>query len=56
MEQAATWRKYVGIDGVIVTKLDGTARGGFVVSVVKDLGLPVKYIGENCTLIVAVTV
>lgn len=45
VEQAAAWRKYVGVSGLVVTKLDGTARGGFVVSVVKDLGLPIKFIG-----------
>lgn len=45
VEQAAAWRKYVGVSGLAITKLDGTARGGFVVSVVKDLGLPVKFIG-----------
>lgn len=45
VEQAAAWRKYVGVSGLAITKMDGTARGGFVVSVVKDLGLPVKFIG-----------
>lgn len=37
--------KYVGVSGLVVTKLDGTARGGFIVSVVKELGIPVKLIG-----------
>ena len=45
VEQAAAWRTHVGVTGLVITKLDGTARGGFVVSVVKDLGLPVKFIG-----------
>lgn len=35
----------MGISGLVVTKLDGTARGGFVVSIVSDLGVPVKLIG-----------
>lgn len=43
--QAETWRSKVGVTGLVVTKLDGTARGGFVVSVVRDLGLPVKLVG-----------
>lgn len=43
--QAEIWRTKVGVDGLVVTKMDGTARGGFVVSVTKDLGLPVKYVG-----------
>jgi fused signal recognition particle receptor len=45
VEQAAAWRKYVGVSGLAITKLDGTARGGFVVSVVRDQELPVKFIG-----------
>ncbi|CAM9821754.1 unnamed protein product, partial [Choristocarpus tenellus] len=35
----------VGVSGLVVTKLDGTARGGFVVSIVSDLGVPVKLVG-----------
>jgi hypothetical protein len=50
VEQAAAWRKYVGVSGLAITKLDGTARGGFVVSVVRDLGLPVKFIGVGETI------
>lgn len=45
VEQARAWSKYVGVSGLVVTKMDGTARGGFVVSVVKDLGIPIKFIG-----------
>ena len=45
VDQASAWRKYVGVSGLVVTKLDGTARGGFVVSIVKDQELPVKFIG-----------
>jgi len=45
VEQAAAWRKYVGVSGLAITKLDGTARGGFVVSVVQDQQLPIKLIG-----------
>ena len=45
VDQALAWKKYVGVTGLAITKLDGTARGGFVVSVVKDLGIPVKFIG-----------
>ena len=45
LDQAKAWTKYVGVSGIVVTKMDGTARGGFVVSIVKDLGIPVKFIG-----------
>lgn len=43
--QARTWKKEVGVTGLAVTKLDGTARAGFVVSCVDELGLPVRFIG-----------
>ncbi|KAG5189749.1 PFtsY, plastid signal recognition particle receptor [Tribonema minus] len=43
--QAKTWKSEVGVSGLAVTKLDGTARAGFVVSIVRDLGVPVKLIG-----------
>lgn len=45
IDQAIAWKKYVGITGIAVTKLDGTARAGFVVSIVRDLGVPIKLIG-----------
>lgn len=35
----------VGVTGIVLTKLDGTARGGIVVAVEKELGIPVKFIG-----------
>jgi fused signal recognition particle receptor len=43
--QARTWQKEVGLSGLIVTKLDGTARAGFVMSVVDELRIPIKFIG-----------
>jgi len=45
VEQARSWREDVGVSGLVVTKLDGTSRAGFVVSVVRDLGIPVKLVG-----------
>jgi fused signal recognition particle receptor len=35
----------VGLSGVCLTKLDGTARGGIVVRIARELGLPVKLVG-----------
>ena len=35
----------IGIDGVILTKLDGTAKGGIAVAIQSELDIPVKYIG-----------
>lgn len=43
--QARTWKKEVGVTGLAVTKLDGTARAGFVISVVNEVDIPVKLIG-----------
>ena len=45
ISQARTFGKVTGVTGVVLTKLDGTARGGVVVAVAAELGLPVKFIG-----------
>lgn len=43
--QAKEFRDIAGITGLILTKLDGTAKGGIVLSIKRELGVPVKYIG-----------
>jgi fused signal recognition particle receptor len=45
LNQAREFHKAVPLTGLIVTKLDGTSKGGMVVSIQKELGLPVKFIG-----------
>lgn len=45
LQQAEKFRELVDVTGVIVTKLDGTAKGGMVFAVFNDLKLPVHYIG-----------
>lgn len=45
LDSAKVWNKEVGLTGLILTKLDGSARGGSVVSVSRELDLPVKLIG-----------
>jgi len=45
LSQARTFLESCGVTGLILTKLDGTARGGVVLSVHKELNLPVKFIG-----------
>ena len=45
LNQAREFNKMVDVTGIILTKLDGTARGGAVVSVVDELGVPVKFVG-----------
>ena len=43
--QARAFGESTGLTGVIITKLDGTAKGGMAVSIKKELGLPVRFIG-----------
>ena len=43
--QAKQFKKSAGITGIVLTKLDGTAKGGIVIAIADQLGLPVKYIG-----------
>jgi fused signal recognition particle receptor len=45
LDSAKAWDDSIGITGLILTKLDGSAKGGAVVAVSRDLGLPVKLIG-----------
>lgn len=43
--QAAEFTKALAVDGIILTKLDSTSRGGIVIAIKQTLGIPVKYIG-----------
>jgi fused signal recognition particle receptor len=45
LEQAKKFREIVDVTGVVVTKLDGTAKGGMVFAIFNELGLPVHYVG-----------
>ena len=45
MRQAEVFSQVVGITGIVLTKLDGTAKGGIVVAVQRELGVPVKLVG-----------
>ncbi|EHI56236.1 signal recognition particle-docking protein FtsY [Johnsonella ignava ATCC 51276] len=45
LEQARQFKEVADISGIVLTKLDGTARGGIVIAVQSELGIPVKYIG-----------
>lgn len=45
IEQARVFTDAVGVTGIVLTKLDGTARGGVAIAVEQELGIPVKYIG-----------
>lgn len=43
--QARQFQQIAGVTGIVLTKLDGTAKGGIVIAVANDLQIPVKYIG-----------
>ena len=43
--QAKTFKEVSDVTGVILTKLDGTAKGGIVIAIKKELGIPVKLVG-----------
>ncbi|HAI87444.1 MAG TPA: signal recognition particle-docking protein FtsY, partial [Firmicutes bacterium] len=43
--QAKVFNEAVGVTGIVLTKLDGTARGGIVVAITQELGIPVKFVG-----------
>ncbi len=45
LEQARQFKEVADITGIILTKLDGTAKGGIAVAIQAELGIPVKYIG-----------
>ncbi|MFN7918480.1 MAG: signal recognition particle-docking protein FtsY [Bryobacteraceae bacterium] len=45
LEQARKFTESSGVTGIVLTKLDGTAKGGVVVAIVRELGLPVRFIG-----------
>lgn len=45
LQQAKVFRETVGLTGIILTKLDGTAKGGICVAIAQELGVPVKYVG-----------
>ncbi|HEY1170387.1 MAG TPA: signal recognition particle-docking protein FtsY [Verrucomicrobiae bacterium] len=45
LNQAKEFHKAVNLTGLVITKLDGTSKGGMVVAIQKELGIPVKFIG-----------
>lgn len=45
LQQARQFTESAGVTGIVLTKLDGTAKGGVVVAISRELGLPVRYVG-----------
>ena len=43
--QARVFKETAGLTGIILTKLDGTAKGGIVIAIARELGVPVKFVG-----------
>jgi fused signal recognition particle receptor len=47
INQAKVFNEMIGIDGIIITKLDGTAKGGSILSIADELKIPIYYIGTG---------
>jgi fused signal recognition particle receptor len=47
LRQAMLFREAVNVDGIVLTKLDGTAKGGIALAIAQELGVPVKLIGTG---------
>jgi fused signal recognition particle receptor len=47
LAQAREFTAHAGVTGIVLTKLDGTAKGGIVVAIARELGLPVRYVGTG---------
>jgi fused signal recognition particle receptor len=45
LEQARQFLSTAGVTGIVLTKLDGTAKGGIVIAIARELGLPIRYVG-----------
>ena len=45
LEQARRFTDTAGVTGLVLAKLDGTAKGGIVVAIIRELGLPIRYVG-----------
>jgi fused signal recognition particle receptor len=50
LAQAREFMSVAGVNGIILTKLDGTAKGGIVVAIAHDLKLPIRYVGVGETI------
>jgi fused signal recognition particle receptor len=45
LEQARKFTETSGVTGIVLTKLDGTAKGGVVIAIARELNLPIRYVG-----------
>ncbi|MDB6081305.1 MAG: ftsY, partial [Chlamydiia bacterium] len=47
---AKTFREFVPLTGLVLTKIDGTAKGGTAIAIQKELGIPIKFLGTGETV------
>jgi fused signal recognition particle receptor len=47
LSQAREFTGHVGVTGIVLTKLDGTAKGGIVVAIAREIGLPIRFVGTG---------
>jgi fused signal recognition particle receptor len=47
LNQAREFWSHAGVTGIVLTKLDGTAKGGIVVAIARELGLPIRFVGTG---------
>ena len=45
MAQAKQFKEVTNVTGIVLTKLDGTAKGGIIIAIKNELNIPIKYIG-----------
>jgi fused signal recognition particle receptor len=45
LNQARVFQETANLSGIVLTKLDGTAKGGIAIAIVNELGLPIRFIG-----------
>ena len=45
LNQAREFWSHAGVTGIVLTKLDGTAKGGVVIAIARELNLPIRYVG-----------
>jgi fused signal recognition particle receptor len=50
VSQARAFSEVCGVTGIVVAKIDGTAKGGIVVAIASELGIPIRYVGTGETL------
>ena len=50
LQQARLFTEALNVSGIVLTKLDGTAKGGMIIAIQKELGIPIKYIGVGETV------